>query len=259
MQDGPRYLTETDLQTLTTTKQTQFGAVGVTGDGRQFRYVSFGGTSTVAPGLLVQAPVSAANSQGLAITAVGTGGQTSANLLLNSTQIIITNSSTAVTQDEFAEGYLEVLQTSGSNNGPISYKIKGNSAAAATTGYITVYLQEPLRNASTLIAGTDTVNLWASPFAAVVATTTVNVPIGVTVTQAVNSSSVTNYGWVQSKGPTTAFFDASSAVIGNTIGPSTTTAGYVGLAVTTTKPPIGWSKATTSGSAGGYGCVLNIS
>lgn len=259
MQDGPRYLTETDLQTLTTTKQTQYGAVGVTADGRQFRYVSFGGTSTVAPGLLMQAAVSSTNSQGLAITAAGTSVQTTATLLAGSTTLVVTNGATAVTQDQFAEGYLEVLQTSGSNNGPISYKIKGNSAAAATTGYIIVTLAEPLRNATTLVAGTDTVNLWASPFSAVVATTTVNVPIGVTVTQAVNTSTVTNYGWVQSKGPTTAFFDASSAVIGNTIGPSTTTAGYVGLAVTTTKPPIGWSKATTSGTAGGYGCVLNIS
>lgn len=261
MESGVRQLTEQDLNTLSTTKQVQYGAIGMTPDGRQFRYVSFGGTSTVAPGLLMQAAVSQTNSQGLAITAVGTSGQTAANLLAGSTTLVVTNGATAVTQDEFAEGFLEVLQTSGSNQGPISYRISGNSAAAASTGYITVYLypEEPLRNTSTLVAGTDTVNLWQSPYQAVVATTTVNVPIGVTVTQAVNTSSVTNYGWVQTKGQTTAFFDTSSAVIGNTIGPSTTTAGYVGLAVTTTKPPIGWSKATTSGTAGGYGCVLNLS
>lgn len=258
MQDGPRYLTETDLQTLTTTKQTQFGAVGVTGDGRQFRYVSFGGTSTVAPGLLMQAAVATTNSSALAITAVGTGTQSTANLLAGSTTLVVTNGATAVTQDQFAEGFLEVLQTSGSNNGPISYNISGNSAAAASTGYIVISLYEPLRNASTLVAGTDTVNIWKSPYQSVIATTTVNVPIGVTITQAVNTSSVTNYGWVQVKGQTTVFFDASSAVIGNTIGPSTTTAGYVGLAVTTTKPPVGWSKATNSGTAGGYGAVLSI-
>lgn len=194
MQDGPRFLTEQDLQTLSTTKQVEYGAVGVTADGRQFRYVSFGGTSTVAPGLLMQAAVSTGNSQGLAITAVGTSGQTAANLLATSSQIVITNGATAVTQDEFAEGFLEVLQTSGTNEGPISYRIRGNTAADASTGYITVYLSEPLRNAETLVAGTDTVNIWKSPYAGVIATTTVNVPIGVTVTQAVNTSSVTNYG-----------------------------------------------------------------
>lgn len=258
MESGVRQLTEQDLNVWSTTKQVEYGAVGMTEDGRQFRYVSLGGTSTVAPGLLMQAAVSSANSQGLAITAAGTNQQTTATLLAGSNLLVVTNGATAVAQDQFAEGFLEVLQTSGSSNGPISYRIKGNSAAAASTGYIQVYLAEPLRNASTLVAGTDTVNLWQSPFSNVVATTTVNVPIGVTITQADNSSSVTNYGWVQSKGETTAFFDASSAVIGNTVGPSTTTAGYVGLAVTTTKPPIGWSKATTSGTAGGYGVVLNI-
>lgn len=258
MESGYRQLTEQDLNTWSTTKQVEYGAVGMTEDGREFRYVSLGGTSTVAPGLLMQAAVSKANSQGLVITAAGTGGQVAANFAAGSNLLILTNSSTAVTQDEFAEGFLEVLQTSGTNEGPVSYRIKGNSAAAATTGYIQVYLQEPLRNAEVLVAGTDTCNLWTSPYQAVIATTTVNVPVGVTVTQAVNSATVTNYGWVQCKGQTTAFFDASSALIGNTVGPSTTTAGYVGLAVAATKPAIGWSKATTSGTAGGYGLVLNI-
>lgn len=259
METGVRQLTEQDLQVTSTTKQVQFGAIGMTEDGRKFRYVSFGGTSTVKPGLLMQAAVSSANSQGLAITAAGTGGQVSANLSAGSSVLVVTNGSTAVTQDQFAEGFLEVLQTSGTNEGPIQYRIRGNSAAAASTGYIQVYLAEPLRNAEVLVAGTDTVNLWASPYSAVVATTTVNVPIGVSVNQVVNSSTVTNYGWVQCGGEAVAFFDTSSAVIGNTVGPSTTTAGYVGLAVAATKPAIGWSKATTSGSAGGYGLFLNIS
>lgn len=259
MESGVRQLTEQDLNTWSTTKQVQFGAIGMTEDARTFRYVSLGGTSTVAPGLLMQAAVSSSNSQALAITASGTNLQVAANLLAGSTLLVVTNGSTAVTQDQFAEGFIEVLQTSGSNQGPVSYRVKGNSAAAASTGFIQVYLAEPLRNTQTLTAGTDTVNLWQSPFSNVVATTTVNVPIGVTITQATNTSSVTNYGWVQSKGETTAFFDASSAVIGNTIGPSTTTSGYVGLSVAQTKPAVGWSKATTSGTAGGYGCVLNIS
>lgn len=259
MESGVRQLTEQDLNTWSTTKQVQFGAVGLTEDGRQFRYVSLGGTSTVAPGLLMQAAVGTANSTGLAITAVGTSVQSAANLLAGSSQIVITNGATAVTQDEFAEGFLEVLQTSGSNEGPISYRIRGNSAAAASTGYIQVFLAEPLRNPETLVAGTDTVNLWKSPFSGVIATTTVNVPIGVVITQAVNSSSVTNYGWVLSKGAVEGVCDGSSMVIGNTVGPSTTTAGYVGLAVAATKPAIGWSKQTTSTGGAGVSISLNIS
>jgi hypothetical protein len=194
----------------------------------------------------MQSAVTKANAQALAITAAGTGTQSAGNLLAGSRQIVITNGATAVTQDEFAEGFLEITQTSGSNEGPVTYRISGNSAAAASTGYIIVNLAEPLRNPETLVAGTDTASLWISPFQGVIATTTVNIPIGVVVTQAVNSSTVTNYGWVQSYGPSLATGDASSKVIGNTIGASTTTAGYVSLSVTTTQPPIGFSRTTAT-------------
>lgn len=261
MENGFRNLTEQDLNNLSTSKQVEYGAIGLTEDGRQFRYVSFGGTTTIAPGLLVQAAVASANSSALAITATTvatTPGQTTASLTAGSSFLVVTNGSTAVTQDQFAEGFLEVLQTSGSNNGPISYRILGNTAAAASTGYITVYLSEPLRNASVLTPGTDTVNLWQSPYSNVVTTTTVNIPIGVTNIQVVNSASVTNYGWVQTKGAAEVTGDGSSMVIGNTVGPSTTTAGYVGLAVTTTKAPVGWSKQTSSTAAAGVSAVLSI-
>jgi hypothetical protein len=255
---GTRQLTETDVATLTTTKQTEYGAKGITEDGRQFRYVSFGGTTTIVPGVLLQAAVAKANASALAITAVSTGGQISGNLLAGSTTLVVTNGATAVTQDEFAEGFLEITQTSGTNEGPVSYQIKGNSAAAASTGYITLYLNEPLRNAETLVAGTDTATIWTSPYQAPIITTTVNIPIGVTTQQVVNSATVTNYGWVQTSGPTVVLGDASSKVIGNTVGASTTTAGYVGLAVTTTQPPIGWSRTTTSTGGGAASVVLNI-
>ncbi len=250
MESGVRQLTEQDLNNWSSTKQVQYGALGSTEDGRLFRYVSLGGTSTVAPGLLMQAAVSKSNAQGLAITAVGTGTQSAANLLAGSYTLVVTNSSTTVTQDEFAEGFLEITQTSGSNEGPVSYRIRGNSAATASTGYIVVLLAEPLRNAETLVAGTDTASLWISPFSGVIATTTVNLPIGMVVTQAVNSSTVTNYGWVLSKGVTLGLCDGSSMVIGNSIGPSTTTAGYVSLASTTVRPPIGFSRTTTSTGGG---------
>src|SRR5579859_4942054 len=105
MQDGIRTLTETDLGVLTTTKQTQYGAIGVTEDGRRYRYVSFGGTSTIAPGLVVTAAALTANFQGLAITAttVTAAGQVTANLATGSSTLILTNGATTVTADQFAE------------------------------------------------------------------------------------------------------------------------------------------------------------
>lgn len=250
MQDGPRYLTETDLQTLTTTKQTQYGARGVTGDGRKFVYVSFGGTSTVSPGMLWVTPALKSNAAGLTITAVGTGGQTAANLLAGSTTLVLTNSSTAVTQDEFAEGFLEIQQTSGTNEGPIAYKIKGNSLAAATTGYITVTLYEPLRNAETLVSGTDLANLTQSPFQGVIVSTTLSNPVGVSIIQVPNSSTVTNYGWVQTGGH--AYAHATSGTKGYPLAQDLSgTAGFfanIGAGAAETSPPIGTFKESASNS-----------
>jgi len=262
MQNGPVYLTNSDLSVLTTTKQTSYGTVGLTGDGREFRYASFGGTTTLAPGLLLQAATAAqgnaTNSQGMVITATSvTGaGQTTANLTAGSTQLVVTGGGTSYTQDQFAEGFMDVIWS----GGPITYKIKGNSASTATNGYTTIYLypEEPLRNTAALVPGTDTVNLWISPYSTLQSTTTVNVPIGATVNNVVNTASVTNYGWVQTKGEAVLTADASSVVIGNTIGPSTNTAGYVGLSVAQTKPAVGWSKATQSTGGAGLSAFLNI-
>ena len=44
MDVGIRTLTEQDINTLSTSKQVQYGATGMTEDGRKYRYVSFGGT-----------------------------------------------------------------------------------------------------------------------------------------------------------------------------------------------------------------------
>lgn len=262
MQDGPRYLTETDLSVLTSTKQTQFGAYGITGDGRQFRYVSFGGTSTIAPGLVVVAGAATANSQGLAITAttVTAANQTTGNLATGSNTLVLTNSSTAVTQDEFAEGFLQVVVGGNtSDTGSYSYKIKGNSAATASTGYVTVTLYETLRNTTALVPGTDTANLWVSPFQNVNTSTTAALPVGLTVLPVVNSSSVTNYGWVQVSGDAVVLNDAGGTItVGGSFAQSVSTAGNVVAATASTHPAIGTTRAAiTASNAGPAYLTLN--
>lgn len=260
METGIRTLTESDLSTLTTTKQTEYGALGATADGRRFRYVGFGGTSTVAPGVLVVAPAAVSNYQGLAITAVGTGNQATANLLAGSTTLVLTNGATAVTQDQFAEGYLEVIQTSGTNQGPVVYKIRGNSAAAANTGYIVVNLDtaEPLRNTQTLVAGTDTANLVVSPFSAVVASATAARVVGATLIQVPNSSTVTNYGWVITSGNTFLTNDAGgNLTVGQPVAQSTTTAGNIVASGATTFQIGQTTKAFNASTAGPVRLHLN--
>jgi hypothetical protein len=249
MESGVRQLTATDLNALTTTKQETFGTIGATADGRVFRYVGFGGTATIAPGLLCVSAALVANYQTLAITAVGTSGQVAANLLAGSTLLIVTNGATAVTQDQFAEGYLEVKQTSGTAQGPVLYKVRGNSAAAAS-GAITVVLdvKEPLRNTQTLVAGTDTVNLVANPFSAVAPSTTLNAAAGFTVAQVPNSATVTNYGWVQAAGPALVTNDAGGTLaVGTAFAQSVTTAGTV-VAAGATSAEVGQTRVAINAS-----------
>lgn len=259
METGIRTLTLTDLNTLTTTKQESYGALGVTADGRYFRYAGFGGTSTVPPSQLLTAPAATAGYQGLAITAVGTGGQVASNLTANSLQIVLTNGSTTITQDQFAEGYLQVLQTSGTNQGALEYKIRGNTAAGNAATF-TVFLdpREPLRNTQTLVAGTDTVNLVVSPYNGVVTSSTAARPVGVNIIQVPNTASVTNYGWIQTRGDVMLTNDANgNLTVGEGVTQSTTTAGDI-VATSATTYDIGHTnKAFNSSTTGPVTINLN--
>lgn len=249
MESGPRQITAVDLNTFTTTKQEALGTVGLTKDGRTFRYVAFGGTSTIKAGLLCVGPAAPANSTGLAITAVGTGGQATANLQANSTTLVITNGATSVTADQFQ--FLEIVSAADLT---YSLRIAGHNAAG-NGGYITVTLADPLPQGITqLIPGTDTVNLVLSHFNGVVPSTTGNAPAGVTTNVVPQSASASYYGWVQSGGK--AFVKATTATIGLGIAQDQSgTAGYVIVSAATTGN-IGWAKASAASNTASV--VLNI-
>jgi hypothetical protein len=252
MENGPRFLTESDLSVLTTSKQTQFGAVGATGDGRRFRYVSFGGTSTIAPGQLMTASATTAAYQGLAISATGgSGGQVAANLTTNATQIVVTNGATSITADQFAEGYLEVLVGSNGTSGAYLYRVKGNTAAGNAAQF-TVFLAEPLRNTTALVPGTDTVNLNVSVYSGVVASATAAVAVGFTILPVPNTATVTNYGWVQTHGVVDVLNDAAGTItVGGGFAQSATVAGSVVASTASTAPIIGITRKAISASTVG--------
>ena len=262
MDTGIRTLSEQDLNVLSTTQQVQIGAIGVTEDGRKYRYVKFGGTTTIAPGLVVTAPATTAAFQGLAITASGTGGQVAANYAGSQSGlgvIVLTNGGTAITQDQFAEGTLDIIVGGASaDTGHYTYRIKGNTAAAASTGYVTVYLAEAFRHTTALVPGTDTANLTVSPYSGVNTSTTAAVPVGVTINPVPNTSTVTNYGWVQTTGICLVLNDAGGTItVGGAFGQSTTTAGNVKAATASTVPIIGVTRIAISASTAGP-AVLNI-
>ena len=251
METGFRVITATDVNTYSATKQDDLGALGVTADGRRYVYVKFGGTATISAGLLCVGPAAPANSTGLAITATGLGAQVTANLVAGSNTLVVTNGVTAVTQDQFAGGSLELVTATDLT---YSILIKGNTAAA-NGGYITVQLDEPIpQGATTLIPGTDTANLVLSQYNGVIPSTTGNAPAGVTVNAIPNTASVTNYGWVQCAGK--AFVKATTATIGLGIAQDLSgTAGYVIVTAATTGN-IGWAKATAASNTASV--VLNI-
>lgn len=244
METGVRILTGEDLNTTTTTKQETLGARGATADGRKFVYAGVYGTSAINSGLLLVSSALTSNSTGLAITAVGTGNQVATNLNPGSRQLVVTNGVTSVTQDEFADGYLDVLWS----GGPFSVRINGNTAAGSG-GYITFSLQDNLSNVVALVPGTDTINVTASPFAKAIATETQSLPVGVTVTQFATSTT-TVYGWLQTGGY--AEVSATSGTKGYPVAQDLAgTAGFVaviGSGVAETVPQIGIFKESESGS-----------
>jgi hypothetical protein len=251
MESGARQITAVDLNTFTTTPMEDLGTLGLTKEGRYFRYVAFGGTSTIKAGMLCVGPAAPANSTGLAITAttVAAGGQLAANLVVGSKTLVVTNGATAVTANQFQ--YLEIISSADQT---YSLRIAGHTSAGAS-GYVVVSLADPIpQGATTLIPGTDTVNLVLSQYNGVAPSLTGNAPVGVTTNVVPNTASVTNYGWVQSGGK--AMVKATTATIGLGIAQDLAgTAGYVIIAAATTGN-IGWAKASATGSAASV--VLNI-
>lgn len=244
METGVRYLTSTDLNVVTTTKQDQLGAVGATEDGRLFRYVKFGGTATINPGLVLQGPAAPANSTALAITAVGTGGQVTSNLQANSQKLVVTNGATTVTQDQFQ--YLEIMV---GGTLPL-YTLKISSHTGGGSGAFLVFnLDDPLpANITQLVPGTDTVNLILGRFNGALPLLAGSGPVGATITIVPNTASVTNYGWVQTRGEI--MVKATTATIGLGVACDLAgTAGYVIISAATTGN-IGWARSSAaSGNA----------
>lgn len=249
MESGVRQLTSVDLNVLTTSQMEDFGTIGLTKDGRTFRYVKFGGTSSISAGLVCTGPAAPANSTGLAITATGTGGQVAANLAVGSKTLVITNGATSVTANQFQ--FLEIVSAADLT---YSLRIAGHTSAG-NAGYITVSLADPLpQGLTTLIPGTDTANMVLSQYNGVAPSLTGNAPAGVTTNVVANSASVTYYGWVQSGGK--AFVKATTATIGLGVAVDLAgTAGYVIISAATTGN-IGWAKASATGNTASV--VLNI-
>lgn len=186
-----------------------------------YKYVAFGGTSTITAGLLLVAPAAPSNSTALVIPTAQPAG-VGQGLSSGSTLLTVTNGATAVTANQFQDGTLEVIGTNGNSR----YRIAGNSADSVGSAALTIELADPLRNTSALVAGTNTVNLRQNAAYLPTASLTKADAVGVTIMPVANTASVTNYGWVQVAGD--CFVFATSATKGFPLVQDTSgTAGYL--------------------------------
>lgn len=214
-----------------------------------YLYVKFGGTGTINPGLLLVAAAAPTNSTGLAISTTNTAAQLAAGSTVGT--IIITNGATAVTQDQFKDGDIEIIGT----GIPMRYRILGNSADSVGNAAITISFAGPLRNTSALVAGTNTVNLRQSKAYLPVASLTQALPVGVTIMPVPNTASLTYFGWVQIAG--SAFVQATSATKGFPLVQDTSgTAGYFAN-TGSNLPQVAITKESASGSLASVFLQLN--
>lgn len=183
-------LASQDVRKISTSKQHSLGTVGVTRDGRVYRYTRAGGT-TLDPGKITVAATVDTNVTNKAVSAASAIG---------SFQVQFTAGST-VTADAYVDGTLNVNDATGEG---ITYLIAGHLTTAAQV----VTLAEPITVA--LVDATSEVTMTKNPWADTVISIAdqLDMPVGipnVTITNAY-------YGWTQTRGVCAALADETLPV-----------------------------------------------
>lgn len=209
----------------------QLGAIGVTADGRKFRYAR-AGTSALVAGDLVQSPAEATGNQSRIVAAAAIGATS-----------ITTTDTVTVTANEYANGYVIVTGEASTGTGYI-YRIK--SHPAATAAVVTLTLAEPIKVALT---ATTQVDLVKNPYEGVIQwpVTQTGAPVGVARTALAASS----YGWIQTGGAA-GVLTTGGVAVGANVAAATGTAAAVETA-TAALPTIGY--ALTGIATGEVGAV----
>lgn len=195
---GFQQLSPTDIRRVSTTKELTLGTVGVTRDGRVFRYTRAGGTA-LDPGKITVAATVDSNYTNKAATAASAIGSTTVAFTAGGT----------TTANLYVDGTLCVNDATGEG---VNYLIAGHLTTAAQV----VTLAEPIAVALTTSSEvTMTQNPWADTVISVV--DQLDMAVGIpNVTIAAGS-----YGWTQTRGMCAALADESYAIGQNlTIGSS---------------------------------------
>lgn len=215
------------------TPQHQLGTMGVTSDGRTYRYAQNAGTE-LAAGKLCIAPDITTNHEDIAVNTFAIGD----------TNITVTLGATAITGNEYNEGFVAIVDGTGEGH---FHKIK-NAPATDASGDCVIELYDPIEVAA--VAAT-TVTLYRNKFRDVLVSdgTQADLPVGVpNVVVAADY-----YCWLQTGGPCTILVDANDTTAGQpiTIGDGTT--GAVETHDAATEVIVGMQPAGVNSDVGEYG------
>jgi len=174
-------------------------------DGRVFAHAKAGGTSLVAGQLqMTMAEIDTGRRYEMAVAA---------DAAIGATSVTLTNSGTALTADDYADGYLFINDEAGAGQGEgYAYKIKSSaSAAAASSAVFTLADGDTISQA--LVAGSSVAGLRCNEFKDVViykAGTIVGQPVGV----APIDVTLNYYFWLQRRGAVAALTAATIGAVG---------------------------------------------
>jgi hypothetical protein len=185
------------------------GTLGTTQDGRWFRFARNGG-STLVPGNVVSGVAPVTNQVGNTATATAAGA----------TSVTFTQGATAITQNQYKDGYLSISVTPGAG---YIYPISDHPAVASATANTYRLNGDSVQVALTT---TSRIDLVANPFRGVIqaaATTLTSNSVGV----AVSAPTSGQYCWVQVEGPANVL-TAGTLIVGQRAVTPTGVAGAAG-------------------------------
>jgi len=202
-----------DIYKDSSVQQHVLGELGVTPDGRRFRYCKVGATALVA-GKLYQAPAYTTTHQNMTCSTQAVGDKT----------ITVSLGASAVTANQYAGGYLNLNAGTGVG---YCYRIASHPAADLSTSLV-VTLETPIL-AATAVADTKG-SLVPHPYNGVIVHP--NTPTNVMAGVAVFTATAAYYCWLQVGGPCALLNDSATAV-GLGLAPSASVTGAAKTAATT--------------------------
>lgn len=200
-----------------TTQIPDLGVRSVTGDGREFRFVSAGASNLIV-GQLQQAAAPQSNYVDVTAVAAAAGA---------TTVTLTVSTGTAVAANQFSGGFYMTYGTV-ANGGGQMLQISANTAVTSSGTSITITLADPVVTAITTSA---TVNIIPPAYAAVI-----QVPSTVTgkvAGVAVGALAATYYGWLQVKGVANALIAGTPAIGTGLSAPNGGTAGALQVTAAT--------------------------